>query len=158
LQKAKQRYAERGDVNSCGDWLVVALKDAFNPTGREFDLDGFMKCLKENGMAISDKLAANRTPNGKDLRMRMSLVLRRRAAKLGFVVIDGKKIMVPRAKKRREGKAEMAEAASAGVVTMVLPKNGKVTCREREMEATPQISPRHSDTKQDELASRQCDP
>lgn len=41
-------YAERGDVNSCGDWLAVALKDAFRTEDASFFLMAFNACLKEN--------------------------------------------------------------------------------------------------------------
>ena len=41
-------HAERGDVNSCGDWLAVALKEAFRTDDGGFDLTAFKACLKEN--------------------------------------------------------------------------------------------------------------
>jgi hypothetical protein len=41
-------YAARGNVNSCGDWLAVALKDAFRTEDGSFDLTAFKPCLKEN--------------------------------------------------------------------------------------------------------------
>jgi hypothetical protein len=48
LQKAKFVYAERGAVNSCGDWLALALKDAFRTDDGSFDLTAFKACLKGN--------------------------------------------------------------------------------------------------------------
>lgn len=49
-RKAKSVYAERGGMNSCGDWLAVALKDAFRNDGGGFDLTAFKACLKDNGL------------------------------------------------------------------------------------------------------------
>jgi hypothetical protein len=43
-------HAEHGDVNSCGDWLAVALKDAFRTEDGGFDLTAFKACLKDNGV------------------------------------------------------------------------------------------------------------
>ena len=43
-------YAARGDVNSCGDWLAVGLKDAFRADDGGFDLTAFKGCLKDNGV------------------------------------------------------------------------------------------------------------
>jgi hypothetical protein len=40
-------YAQRGDVNSCGDWLAVALKEHCH-SGQGFDVDKFERVLKEN--------------------------------------------------------------------------------------------------------------
>jgi hypothetical protein len=37
-------------VNSCGDWLTVALEDAFRTRDGSFDLTAFKACLKENGV------------------------------------------------------------------------------------------------------------
>jgi hypothetical protein len=43
-------YAAGGDVNSCGDWLAVGLKDAFRTDDGGFDLTAFKGCLKDNGV------------------------------------------------------------------------------------------------------------
>ena len=43
-------YAERGDVNSCGDWLALALKDPFRTKDGGLDLTAFKACLKDNGL------------------------------------------------------------------------------------------------------------
>ena len=46
----KTFYAERGDVNSCADWLAVGLGDAFRTDERSFDLAALKACLKDNGI------------------------------------------------------------------------------------------------------------
>lgn len=78
-------------MNSRGDWLAVALKDAFRTEDGTFDLTAFKFCMKNNGV----------TPPNVDMEhheaiglfgMCTGLRLRRHAAKVGFVVIDGKKI------------------------------------------------------------------
>jgi hypothetical protein len=47
FSKARSVYAARGDVNSCGDWLALALKEAFRTEDGSFDLTAFKACLKE---------------------------------------------------------------------------------------------------------------
>jgi hypothetical protein len=46
--ETKTIYAGCGDVNSCGDWLAVALKDAFRTGNGGLDLAAFKACLKKN--------------------------------------------------------------------------------------------------------------
>lgn len=95
LELAKERYKAKGDVSNCGDWLAVALKDAYieKVKGKKvFDLDGFTKCCKDNGLDVTEKWATNRSPgwqgrfrmNG---RQKLEIVL----ARNGHVVIKGKK-------------------------------------------------------------------
>jgi len=106
LSKAKTRYAERGDVNSCGDWLAVALKDAFRTDDGGFDLPAFKACLRENDLE-APKVDMERHGAIGRFRMCAGLMLRRHAAKVGFVVIGGKKIQAPGSKKRgRKPKAK----------------------------------------------------
>jgi len=87
-------YAEHVDVNSCGDWLAVGLKDAFRTDGG-FDLTAFKTCLKENGVELP-KVDMER--HGARFRLCAGLMLRRHALKVGHVVIGGKKIAAPGAK------------------------------------------------------------
>ena len=98
LSKAKTRYAARGDVNSCGDWLAIVLKDAFRTDDGSIDLAAFKTCLKENDI---DAPRVDMDYHGTIGRFRMcsGLSLRRHAAKRGFVVIEGKKIKAPGTKK-----------------------------------------------------------
>jgi len=109
LQNAKQRYAERGDVNSCGDWLAVALKEAFRTKDGGLDLAAFKACLKENGIE-APKVDMERHGAIGRFRMCAGLMLRRHALKVGHVVIGGKKIAAPGLKKRGR-KAKAAEKA-----------------------------------------------
>jgi len=108
LSKAKARYAERGDVDSCGDWLALALKDAFRTEDGSFYLTAFKGCLKENEIE-APKVDMKRHGSIGRFRMCAGLMLRRQAAKVGYVVICGKKIAAPSAKKRGwKGKATAA--------------------------------------------------
>jgi hypothetical protein len=91
-------YAARGEVNSCGDWLALVLKDAFR-TENGFDLTAFKACLNENKIE-SPKVDMDRHGAIGRFRMCAGLMLTRHAAKRGFVVIGGKKIAAPGAKKR----------------------------------------------------------
>jgi hypothetical protein len=98
LSKARSVYAERGDVNSCGDWLAEALK-VFRTEAGSFDLTAFKACLKENEIE-APKVDENKHGWRGRFRMCAGLMLRRHAAKLGFVVIGDKKITSPGVKKR----------------------------------------------------------
>lgn len=109
LSKAKSVYAERGDVNSCGDWMAEALK-VFRAENADFDLSGFKACLKENGIE-APKVDMNRHGAMGRFRMCAGLMLRRHAAKQGFIMISGKKLAAPGTKKRRR-RAKTAEATS----------------------------------------------
>jgi hypothetical protein len=100
LKLAKTRYAARGDVNSCGDWLAVALKDAFRTEDGSLDLTAFKACLKDNGIEAPKVDMMERHGAIGRFRMCAGLMLRRHALKVGHVVIDGKKIAAPGAKKR----------------------------------------------------------
>lgn len=99
LSKAKAVYAERDDVNSCGDWLALALKDAFRSEDGNFDLTAFKACLKEYDLETPKVDMEHHGAIGR-FRMFAGLMLRRQAAKRGFVVIGGKKFQAPGAKKR----------------------------------------------------------
>lgn len=79
--------------------MAVALKDAFRTEDGSFDLTAFKACLKENDIE-PPKVDMERHGTIGRFRMCAGLMLRRHAAKLGFVVIDGKKIAAPGAKKR----------------------------------------------------------
>ena len=47
-QKATSVYANRGDVNSCGHWLALALKVNFRNENGSFDLTARKAYLKDN--------------------------------------------------------------------------------------------------------------
>lgn len=110
LSKAKTVYAERGDVNSCGDWLALALKEAFRTDDGNFDLTAFKACLKENSLTPPNVDMDRHGAIGR-FRMCAGLMLRRQARKVGHVIIGGKKIAAPGAKKRGR-KAKKAEAGA----------------------------------------------
>jgi len=83
--------------------LAVALEEVFRTKDCGLDFAAFKACLRENSVT---------PPNGAIGRFRMcaGLMLRRVAKKNGFVVIGGKKIGAPAAKKRRrKAKATGAE-------------------------------------------------
>lgn len=107
--KAKSLYAARGDVNSCGDWLALASKEAFRTEDGSFDLTAFKACLKDNDIE-PPKVDMERHGAIGRFRMCAGLMLRRRAAKAGHVIIDCKKIAAPGTKKRgRKAKAAGAK-------------------------------------------------
>jgi hypothetical protein len=74
------------------------LKDVFRTEDGSFDLTPFKTCLKENDLEAS-KVDMERHGAIGRFRMCAGLMLRHQATKLGFVVIGGKKIQVPGAKK-----------------------------------------------------------
>jgi hypothetical protein len=78
--------------------LALALKVAFRTEDSSFDLTAFKACLKENGVE-APKIDMDRHGAIGRFRMCAGLMLRRHARKVGYVVIDGKKIRVPGAKK-----------------------------------------------------------
>jgi hypothetical protein len=88
-------------VNSCGDWLAVALKDPFRTGDGSFDLAAFKACLKDNGVTPPN---VNMNRHGAIGRFRM-------CAKVSHVVIGGKKIVAPGTKKRGR-KVKTTAAAS----------------------------------------------
>ncbi len=96
-----------GDANSCGDWLALGLKDALDGS---FDLTAFKACLKENDLEPPKVDMARHGAIGR-FRMCAGLMLRRQAAKVGFVVIGGKRITAPGTKTRRGRKAKAEEAS-----------------------------------------------
>jgi len=110
LSKAKTVYAARGDVNSCGDWLTLALKQAFRTDDGNFDLTAFKACLKENDIE-PPKVDMERYGAIGRFRMCAGLTLRRHALKVGHLIIGGKKITAPGAKKRGR-KAKQTEVKS----------------------------------------------
>lgn len=63
-------------MNSCGDWLAVALKDAFRTEDGNFDLTAFKACLKENDIE-PPKVDMERHGAIGRFRMRAGLMLRR---------------------------------------------------------------------------------
>ncbi len=108
LSKAKTVYAECNDNNYCGDCMAEALK-VFRTEGGEFDLESFKACLKENGIE-PPKVDMERHGAVGRFRMCAGLMLRRHALRVGHVVIDGKKIVAPGAKKReRKARATKPE-------------------------------------------------
>ena len=101
LSKAKAVYAERGAVNSCGDWLAVALKGSFRTEDGSFDLTAFKACLQEKDIEPPKSIWSATAPSAA-FRMCAGLMLRRHALKVSHVVIDGNKIGAPGVKKRGE--------------------------------------------------------
>jgi hypothetical protein len=91
-------YAGR-DANSCGDWLAVALREPFRTGDGGLDLTAFKAWLKENGVTPPNVDMDRHGVVGR-LRMCGGLMLPRHALKVGHVIIDGKKIAAPGAKKR----------------------------------------------------------
>ena len=72
-----------GDVNSRGDWLAVALKDAFRTEDGTFDLTAFSFVMKNNGVTPPKRRYG--APRGdRSFRMCTGLRLRRHAAKARF--------------------------------------------------------------------------
>jgi hypothetical protein len=86
-------------VNSCGDWLAVALKGVFRTGDGSFDLAAFKACLKDNGFE-APKVDMDRHGAIGRFRMCAGLMLRRHASKVGHIVIGGKKIAALGTKKR----------------------------------------------------------
>ena len=95
-------------MNSCGDWLAVALKGTVRTEDGGFDLTAFRACLKENDIELP-KVDMDRPGAIGRFRMCAGLMLRRHATKVGFVVIGGKKIAAPGVKKHGNegGKGEV---------------------------------------------------
>ena len=108
LSKARSVYAERGDVNSCGDWLALALKEHCHSEDG-FDIGKFERVLKENDIEWN----INRKTHGWIGRFRMNgrQKLAAVARKTGYILISGKKVRAPGAKKRgRKPKAVVVES------------------------------------------------
>jgi hypothetical protein len=91
--------------------VAVALKDAFRTEDGSFDLTAFKACLKEPDIE-PPKVDMERHGAIGRFRMCAGLMLRRHAAKFGFVVIGGTRIEAPGPKKPRGRKAKTAEAKS----------------------------------------------
>jgi hypothetical protein len=96
-------------VNSCGDWLALALKEAFRSKDGSFHLTSFKVCLKDHGVTPPNIDMERHGAIGR-FRRCAGLMLRRHAAKRGFVVIGGKKLVAPAARKPRGRKAKPVEA------------------------------------------------
>jgi hypothetical protein len=67
LSKARSVYAERGDVNSYGDWLALALKEHCH-SDDGFDIGKFERVLNENNIDWN----INRKTHGWTGRFRMN--------------------------------------------------------------------------------------
>ncbi len=103
----KQRYADGGHPEHCGDWLAYQLEGAFaiagtSPTGKKteaFDTDAFSSCLTDNGIELVGKWAALPTSGqpGWQGRYRMNgrQKLERQVASCGELVLHGATIEVP---------------------------------------------------------------
>jgi hypothetical protein len=83
LTKAKSVYAERGDVNSCGDWLALALKEHCHSEDG-FDIGKFECVLKENDIDLEHrpgnsrldrKVSYERTPKASSSRAKTDTFL-----------------------------------------------------------------------------------
>jgi hypothetical protein len=85
---------------------LFVLKEAFRTDDGSFGLTAFKACLKDNGLTPPNVDMERHGAIGR-FRMCAGLMLRRQASKVGQVVIAGKKISAPGAKKRgRKAKAE----------------------------------------------------
>lgn len=105
--KYKQRYADGGHPEHCGDWLAYQLEGAFatssiNEKGKAveaFDVEAFTGCLTDNGIALEGKWAALPTSGqpGWQGRYRMNgrQKLERQVAACGELVLHGETIEVP---------------------------------------------------------------
>lgn len=103
----KQRYAEGGHPEHCGDWLAYQLEGAFATTATNdkgkavasFDTDAFSACLTDNGIELVGKWAALPTSGqpGWQGRYRMNgrQKLERQVASCGELVLHGATIAVP---------------------------------------------------------------
>ena len=94
LVKARERYE---DGNSCGDAIANAMEVFKTKDG--LDVEALTRCLKDNDCKVPNIDMAKNGATGR-FRMCAGLMLRRHAAKKGFMVIGGKKIQAPGAKKR----------------------------------------------------------
>jgi hypothetical protein len=54
---------------SCGDWLALALKDAFRTGDGGFDLTAFKACLKDNGVTLPnvDEVVVSKSLDEKEI-------------------------------------------------------------------------------------------
>jgi hypothetical protein len=85
LAKAREGYRKRGDANSSGDWLAVALKDVFSTEDGGFRLGGINECLKENSIEPPQVDMQKHGAVGR-FRMVAGIKLRGAAKKNGFVI------------------------------------------------------------------------
>lgn len=99
LTEAKVRYAEQGDISCNSDWLALALKEAYTTTEKKgkktvkaFDLDGFTRCLRDNGVDLNAKCFRQRSPGWRGrYRMNGRQKLEIALAHSGKLVLNGKK-------------------------------------------------------------------
>ena len=84
--------------------MAVALKDAFRTEDSSFDLTAFKACLKDKGVTPPNVDMERHGAIGR-FRMCAGLMLRPHAWKVGHIVIGGKKIAAPGAKKRGQKSA-----------------------------------------------------
>ena len=103
----KQRYADGGHPEHCGDWLAYQLEGAFatsitNAKGKAitgFDTEAFSACLTDNGIELVGKWAAlpESGQSGWQGRYRMNgrQKLERQVASCGELVLHGATIAVP---------------------------------------------------------------
>lgn len=90
-------------MNSCGNWLAVALKDAFRTEDYSVDLAAFKACLKKNGIEALKVDMDRVTAQSEDL----DVCGLDAPASRGEAWVRGdrrKKLGAPGAKKPREGK------------------------------------------------------
>lgn len=110
LQDAKPEYKKRGDINNCGDWLALVLKEQFLTTetteeGRvtSFDVEAFTECLEANGVPVREgrrflPFANRRTPGWQGrFRMNGRQKLEVIVAEKGTIKLGSKRITAPRA-------------------------------------------------------------
>ena len=126
----KQRYAEGGHPEHCGDWLAYSLEGAFllpaiGKAAPAFDTDAFSSCLTDNGIELVGKWAALPTSGqpGWQGRYRMNgrQKLERQVAASGELVLHGETQPVPedalaalRAKHPKAHQPEAKPEAEAG--------------------------------------------
>lgn len=92
----KRAYAERGNRDHCGDWLALAMEDAFIGGDMKFDADAFTVCLVENETDMTGKWANLPTSGQRGwkgrYRMNGRQKLELQLVRRGYITIDGKKL------------------------------------------------------------------
>lgn len=113
LELLRQGYRDSSDCRREFLRRLVSgvTKDAFRTEDGDFDLTAFKACLKENDIE-PPKVDEDKHGWRGRFRMCAGLMLRSRARKAGFVVINGKKIAAHGVKKR--GRNRKAKSSNGG--------------------------------------------
>jgi hypothetical protein len=101
--------------NFCGDWLALALNEAFRTEDTSFDLTALKACLKENDIEAPRVDMESHGATGR-FRMVAGLMLRA-AAKRGPIVIDGSIRREARFHTRREEARAQGEDDRGGGIS-----------------------------------------